>query len=80
MPFTQDLPAENTDPWYTQITQTWGALKTFVNDLETSLGGKVDTADRAGLSTAGWAEAIVIPNGGTVPTGLDPYTLVIEEE
>lgn len=42
------------------------------------IGTKVNTADVAGLNTLGWGRAIFIPNGGTVPGGTPPYTLVIE--
>lgn len=42
MPFNDNLPAENTDPWYAPFVMSWGNLKTFVNGLETALGGKSD--------------------------------------
>lgn len=42
MPFNDNLPAENVDPWYTGIINAWNNLKTFVNGLETTLGGKSD--------------------------------------
>lgn len=137
MPFTDDLPAENTDPWFTPLVAAWTALKSFVNGLETSLADKVDDgdarltnqrvptdgsvtdakvavgaaidqskiadltldlddirndvstaldgleakvniADVAGLDTVGWARAVFIENGGTVPVGTPEYTIVIE--
>ena len=34
----------------------------------------------AGLDTVGWAKAVFIENEGTVPPGLDPYTIVIEQD
>jgi len=45
MPFNDNLPAENTNPWYAPITTAWANLKTFVNSLETALGLKADTSD-----------------------------------
>lgn len=43
MPFTGNLPAENTDPWYTPLATVWDQLKTFVNGLETAISGKEST-------------------------------------
>lgn len=40
MPFNDNLPPENTDPWYAPLNTAWTNLKTFVNALETALGGK----------------------------------------
>lgn len=34
----------------------------------------------AGLNTLGFVKGIFIPNGGTLPTPLPIYTLVIEQE
>lgn len=42
MPFNDNLPAEETDPWYTPLVTAWTNLKAFVNGLETSLGNKSD--------------------------------------
>lgn len=42
MPFNDNLPAENTDPWYAPLTTAWTNLKAFVNGLETALGDKSD--------------------------------------
>jgi len=36
--------------------------------------------DPAGLNTVGWCQAVFIENGGTVPVGTPPYTLVIEAD
>jgi hypothetical protein len=44
MPFTTNLPPENTNPWYTDIVAAWSALTTFVNNLETSLAAKVNSS------------------------------------
>lgn len=52
MPFTANLPAENTDPWDTAIRAWDTSLKSFVNGLETTLGTKVSSADlSSGLAT-----------------------------
>lgn len=32
----------------------------------------------AGLNTVGWVKAVFIPLEGTLPTPIDPYTIVIE--
>lgn len=37
MPFTDDLPASGTKPWYTPFNTAWTNLKTFVNGLETAI-------------------------------------------
>lgn len=37
MPFTDDLPASGTKPWYTPFNTAWTNLKAFVNGLETSI-------------------------------------------
>lgn len=37
MPFTEDIPASGTKPWYTPFKAWADALKTFVNGLETSI-------------------------------------------
>lgn len=44
MPFNDNLPAENTNPWYSPLAAAWANLKTFVNGLETSVNNKVNTA------------------------------------
>lgn len=52
MPLNDNLPAENTDPWYSGIVSAWANLKTFVNGLETSLSAKVNSSTyTAGLAT-----------------------------
>lgn len=66
------------------------AVNTNSNNLESTFAraneayaladSKVSKADRAGLGVAGWANAVFIASGGTVPSGLPPYTLVIEQE
>lgn len=67
MPFNDNLPAENTDPWYTTFVTAWNNLKTFVNGLETSLGNKVNSS----TYTAGMAlKADLV--GGVVPTAQLP--------
>lgn len=43
MPFNDNLPAENTDPWYLPLKSAWDNLKAFVNGLEAALGGKANT-------------------------------------
>lgn len=37
MPYTGQLPAEGTKPWYTPFTTAWDGLVGFVNGLETSI-------------------------------------------
>lgn len=51
MPLTDNLPAENTNPWYAPLNTAWTNLKAFVNGLETTLtslasdvSGKADTS------------------------------------
>lgn len=48
MPLTDNIPAENTDPWYTGLATAWANMKTFVNGLETSIAalvtGKANTS------------------------------------
>lgn len=39
MPFTDDLPASGTKPWYTPFNTAWTNLKAFVNGLETEVSG-----------------------------------------
>ena len=41
---------------------------------------KVNVADSAKVNTPGWASAVIIPNGGTVPVGTPANTIVIELE
>lgn len=60
MPFNDNLPAENTDPWYSPFVTAWGNLKTFVNGLETTLGQKANAADlgtAAGEDSSAFATA-----------------------
>jgi hypothetical protein len=38
----------------------------------------VEPTPQAGLNTIGWVKAVFIPNEGTIPTPIDPYTIVIE--
>jgi hypothetical protein len=67
MPFNDNLPAENTDPWYTPLVAAWANLKTFVNGLETAIGTKVNSSTYvAGL--AGKADLV----GGVIPTSQLP--------
>ena len=56
--------------------QTHSALGAAVNDLDDRLEGLVN--DNARLNTAGFVRGVFIPSGGTIPTGLPPYTIVIE--
>lgn len=37
-----------------------------------------DPSPTAGLDTVGWAKAVFIEEGGTVPVGTPAYTLVVE--
>jgi len=45
MPFNDNLPAENTDPWYAPLNTAWTNLKSFVNALESALAFKANAAD-----------------------------------
>lgn len=49
MPFNQNLPAENTDPWYTPLNNAWTALKNFVNDVEATANSAVQPGDLDGF-------------------------------
>ncbi|QNJ55950.1 hypothetical protein SEA_RASPUTIA_60 [Microbacterium phage Rasputia] len=61
MPYNENLPAENTDPWYTPLVAVWASLRNFVNGLESSLtsltAAVAAKADAAAL-TAGLAGKI----------------------
>lgn len=86
MPFNDNLPAENTDPWYSPLVTAWNNLKTFVNGLETALGLKASQADlTAGLATkvnsATYAAGMALKAdlvGGVVPTAQLPPIAVTE--
>jgi len=52
MPFNTNLPAENTDPWYTPLVNAWESLKTFVNGLETAISTKAEAQDLTDFETA----------------------------
>lgn len=52
MPFNTNLPAENTDPWYSGISAAWSALKTFVNGLESGLAATDTKATNAAAAAA----------------------------
>lgn len=68
MPFNDNLPAENTDPWYTPLVSAWNNLKTFVNGLETTLGTKASSADlTSGL--AGKADTVHTHAASDVTSG-----------
>lgn len=74
MPFTDNLPAENTDPWYTPLVNAWGNLKAFVNGLELALAGKADTSHThaAGDIVSGELSVARVPSLPTSKiTGLD---------
>lgn len=60
------------------VDNTSDANKPVSTAQQTALNGKVNTADVAGLNTVGWGRSIFIANGGTVPGGTPPYTIVIE--
>lgn len=72
-PVTASAPAENSNPWYEERTAFDVALKDAVNEL-------VQETTPAALNTMGMCQAVFIENGGTIPVGLPPYTLVIEAE
>lgn len=64
MPFTTQLPPENTDPWYTPLVNAWTALTSFVNGLETAIAGKANTVHThaAGDVTSGTFTQTRIPD------------------
>jgi len=80
MPFNDNLPAENTDPWYTPLVTAWNNLKTFVNGLETTLGTKASSSDlTTGLATkvnsSTYTAAMALKAdlvGGVIPTNQLP--------
>jgi hypothetical protein len=37
MPFTTDIPAENTDPWYAEMAAAWESLRVFIDGLESDI-------------------------------------------
>lgn len=55
MPFNDNLPAENTDPWYGPLVTAWGNLKTFVNGVETAAGNAASAAAAAQTTANGRA-------------------------
>lgn len=57
MTFDQNLPPENTDPWYTGLVDAWDALKLFVNNLATQTRTAQETAEGAATTAADAAEA-----------------------
>lgn len=76
MPFTDNLPASGTKPWYTPFNTTWGHLKTFINGLETSIaniqltpGPKGDKGDPGTPGTPG-ADGTNATITGATATGL----------
>lgn len=74
MPFNDDLPAEGTDPWYAPLATAWSNLKSFINGLETSLGGKADLVHThaAGDVTSGTFTVTRIPdlNASKIASGV----------
>lgn len=54
---------------------TEAEMETYVT---TQLASYVAEADKAGLNTVGYAQAVWIANGGTIPAGTPAYTLVVE--
>ena len=85
MTVTSNAPAENTDPWYAGRSTFDAELKATANGAETAAAAAqakadaaVPTSGVAGLNTVGWARAVFIPKGGTIPGGTPVYTLVVE--
>lgn len=76
MPFTEELPPENTNPWYLPLISAWGALTTFVNGLETTLANKVNSstysaglAGKIDVTSRGVANGVATLDGaGKVPS------------
>lgn len=69
---TANPPAENADPWFV-------ARDTFDAQLKATANAAAQAVDAvAGLNVVGLGRAVFIANGGTVPVGTPPYTIVIE--
>lgn len=94
MPFNDDLPAENTDPWYGPLVAAWSNLKTFINGLETAVGSAASaasqaqaTADQAipssqvvhAIGTRGVFEGYVLNANDVTPGGVQPYDLIVRK-
>lgn len=80
MPFTDNLPAENTNPWYTPLVTAWNNLKTFVNGLETSLASLAAQLDTKINTTArGVANGVAsLGADGKLPVAQLPALAVAE--
>jgi len=73
MPFNDNLPAENTNPWYTPLVAAWTNLKTFVNGLETAIATKVNSSTYvAGMATKASTEDL--DNVFTIASAAIPAT------
>jgi len=75
MPFNTNLPAENTDPWYTPLVNAWAALTTFINGLESSLGDKANTADLGTAASQPTSAFATAAQGAKADTAVQPATL-----
>lgn len=75
MPLNANLPAENTDPWYTPIVAAWDAMKTFVNGLEAALSGKANTADLGTAAAADVTDFATPAQGALADTAVQPVAL-----
>lgn len=60
--------------------ETHNAVAAAINDLDSRAEELETEIDRpvAGLNTIGLMRGTWIPNGGTLPTPLQPWTLVVE--
>lgn len=59
----------------------WGAITGTLadqEDLQAAFDAKATGAPVDALNEVGLARMVVIPNGGTLPAGIDPYTIVAE--
>lgn len=79
MPFNDNLPAENTDPWYMPLVTAWNNLKTFVNGLETTLGGKADISSLGTAAAADTTDFATASQGGKADSAVQPSALAGKE-
>lgn len=76
MPFNEDLPAENTNPWYTPFVVNFvGGLRTFVNNLEAIVSGKANAADLGSAAAASVGDFATAAQGALADSAVQPAAL-----